>query len=1126
MATRKSTIIKTACFLFLAVFSQLCFAQEIMTVEGVIRSSVGDPLPGATILIQGTKIGRTSDINGRFSIQAKSGQTLEISFIGMKKKLVKTTSKFLEIVLEEDAQELEGVVITGYQKIKSRVFTGAASSVKMEDVKLNGVPDISRMLEGRIAGLSIQNVTGSFGAAPRINIRGGASILGNVQPLWVIDGVICEDLVEISPDQLVSGDAVTLLSSAIAGINVSDIEDIQVLKDASATSIYGARAINGVIVITTRTGKRNTPLQFNYTGEVSIRAIPSYSEYDLLNSQESMSIYQEMYRKGYFSLQNTLYGRRSGIYYQLNKGISTINPATGRYYIDNTEQAKADFLREREYANTDWFEELFTHRPTHAHTLTFSAGGERSTTYASIGLYEDRGWSIADNVRRLTVNINNTFFCKDDQLKISILAQGNLRKQKSPGTIPQKKNTAVGTFERDFDINPFAYALGTSRTLRPRNNDGEPEYYRNNWAPFNILNEYKNNYMRTEVLDFKIQNEVAYSINSNLTAKGLVSIRHASTRNSHYITENSNVAMAFRANENPYVAKENIYLLKDYKDPLKLPQVILQHGGIFNRTETSMHSYLGRLSLEYNQQWGEHDLQAFGFGEIQYVNRNITPFQGFGIQFDKGNQIFNNPLVFEKLVNEGNNYFSLTDLAEREVTFSTSLTYGYAGKYIINGVLNYEGSNASGKYSRARWLPTWNIGVKWNLDKEDFMSQNECISKLALRLSYGLTAKMNENALNSSTIYRHFINNRLSGDERENALEILHLTNRDLTWEKMNEVNLGVEFGLLNNRISATFDFYQRNSFDLIDLIRTSGIGGQYYKYANFGDMRTRGGELHVHMKLIQSKEFSWSSSITLSAMKPKITKLLNNPNTFEMVAGTGMGNIVGFPRGSLFSFNHQGLNPYGLPTFDFGLYPSNQGTYNDIAGANFLDAQFSKSYLIYHGPIEPTCMGGFSNTFKYKNWELSFFVTMQAGNKIRLNPTFDPTFGDLNVFSKDYYDRWLVPGDEFKTRIPAIPSQDMVQRFGKENIERAYNTYNYSQDRVADGGFVRMKNISFGYNVPKSFLEKFKLTQMSLKVNMTNPFLIYSDKKLNGQDPEFYKAGGVSMPTPKQFTMTLNVGF
>lgn len=1112
--------------LLMAIFSQTCLAQVAVEIKGTVRSVTGESLPGATVIVEGTARGVITDVEGRFTLKARKGQMLKVSFVGMKPRLIKASSGIMNIILQDNVQEIEGVVVTGYQQIKNRVFTGAAASVKLDEIKLNGVSDVSRMLEGRIAGLSIQNVTGSFGAAPRINIRGGASIMGNVQPLWVIDGAVYEDLVSLTLDQLASGDAVTLISSAVAGLNASDIEDIQVLKDASATSIYGARALNGVIVITTRSGKRNAPNRFSYSYELSMRSIPSYTNFDLLNSQESMSVYQEMGRKGYFSLQNTLYGRRSGVYYQMYKALNTIDPATGQYYLENTDDVKRAFMREREYANTNWFKELFTHRPIHTHTVTFSGGGENSAMYASIGFYDDRGWTLADNVKRITANIKNSFYWNEDKIKATISAQGNLRNQNSPGTIPQRRNTVIGTFERDFDINPFSYALSTSRTLRPHNADGEREFYRNNWASFNILNEYENNYLKTEVLDLKLQGELSYRLNDHIEVKGLAMVRHAVTKSSHFIAEASNVVQAFRANETPYVARENIYLLKNKDDPMQLPGVALTHGGIFNKTETSLRSYLGRLALDYNRQLSEHNIRAFGFTEIRYADRSMNPFQGYGIQYDRGNQVFSNPLIFEKLANEGDTYFSLTERYERGVTLSGSATYGYAGKYIFNGVFNYEGANTAGKYSRSRWLPTWNIGAKWNLDQEKFMRKHTTISRLALRTSYGLTAKMNGQAVNSTTVFKHVMVNRTLLKDRENALRILHLENRDLTWEKMYELNFGLELGLFGNRISATFDVYQRNSFDLIDLIRTSGVGGQYYKYANFGDMRTRGVELAIQTQNILTDKFSWSTTVTISGMKQKITRLLNTPNTFDMVAGTGRGNIVGFPRGSLFSFNFQGLNSNGLPTFDFGLYPSNKGANSEISGADFLDAQYSKSYLIYHGPIEPQYIGGISNTFKYKNWEFSCFVTMQAGNKIRMNPSFDPAFADLNVFSKEYYNRWLNPGDERKTNIPVIPSQDLIRNIGKENIEKAYNTYNYSQNRVADGSFVRMKNISLGYRLPQRFLSHLKIKQMNVKVNVTNPFLIYSDRKLNGQDPEFYRSGGVSLPTPKQYTMTLNVEF
>ncbi|GJQ05900.1 SusC/RagA family TonB-linked outer membrane protein [Capnocytophaga cynodegmi] len=1116
-------MIKKLLYSVFLLCSQWALAQT--DIKGTVTDAKGEPLLGATVILKERNVGVTTDMEGKFTIRGEQGQTLEVSYVGFQMKKVKITSNNLKITLQEETEQLGEVVVTGYQKIKSRVFTGASASVKMNEIKMDGVADVSRMLEGRVAGLSIQNVTGTFGSAPRINIRGGASIIGNVQPLWVIDGAVYEDLVSLSLDQLVSGDAVTLISSAIAGLNATDIQDIQVLKDASATSVYGARALNGVIVITTKSGKRDTPNRITYSYEQSFRQIPSYADFDLLNSQETMSVYQELANKGYFGLRDALYGRRSGIYYQWYKGISTINPNTGTYYYENTEEGKRAFFKEREYTNTDWFNHLFALNPIQNHTITFSGGGKNTTTYASIGFYNDGGWTITDNVQRITANLKNTFYI-NDKFKTTLSAQGNMRQQKAPGTFTQRKNTTIGSFERDFDINPFSYALSTSRTLRPRGSNGELEYYRNNWAPFNILNEYQNNYLNINLLDFKIQGEASYKFNNDLEATVLLSTRQAFTATSHFIKEGSNVVQAFRANETPWVAQQNIYLIKDKDNPFLQPKVGLTHGGIFNKTETTLKSYQARFALDYNKQLGEHDIKGFGFAEIRSADRSVNPFQGYGIQYDKGNQIFTNPLIFQKLLNEGTDYFSLLERYERGVTFSLSGTYGYQGKYIFNTVLNYEGSNTAGRNSRSQWLPTWNIGGKWNIDQESFMKDQNYFSTLAFRASYGLTAKMNEQAINSNAVYKNQILNRFRFEDRENALRILHLENRDLTWEKMYELNIGIDAGFFNNRLNATIDVYQRNSFDLIDLIRTSGVGGQYYKYANFGDMRTRGVELALNSKNILTDDFKWTTNFTISYMNQEITRLLNTPNTFDMVAGAGRGNIVGFPKGSLFSFNYQGLNSYGLPTFDFGLYPLNNRAYGNIAGADFLDAQYSKTYLIYHGSIEPNVNSGLSNTFQYKNWELSFFITAQAGNKIRLNPSFDPAFADLNVFSTEYYNRWIAPGDEWRTEVPALPSQDLIRLIGEENIERAYNTYNYSQNRVADGSFVRMKNISLGYNVPEHYAKKFGLSTINVRGQVTNPFLIYSDKRLKGQDPEYYRSGGVSLPTPKQFTLTVNVGF
>lgn len=1104
-------------------------AQVEHTLSGMVRDADGVALQGAHVQVVGTKLRALTDAEGRYHIRlGKAGGrvTLLVSHLGMlSQRVTLNGEQTRDIVLKADNRSLDEVVVTGYQKVRNRIYTGAASAVKMQDIRLEGVSDVSKMLEGRVAGLNLQTISGTFGAAPRINIRGGASILGNVQPLWVIDGAVYEDLVHLSLDQLASGDAVTLIGSAIAGLNPADIQDIQVLKDASATSFYGARALNGVIVVTTKQGQRETPLKVNYSTENSVRLRPNYGQYDLLNSQETMALYQEMEEKGYFDANSSRYGRRSGIFGQWYDAVGTYDLARGSFLQPNTPEARAAFLQRGEMANTDWFRQLFTLAPNTQHSISLSGGGKNTATYVSVGFYHDGGWTLPEKVNRLTAHLKNTFYISP-KFTATLTAQGSLRGQSAPGTLPQRKNHAQGVFERDFDINPFSYALGTSRTLSPYNPDGTLSFYRNNWAPFNILHEYANNKMDIDVVDFKLQAEADYKLREDLSVKALVSARQAHTSTSHRVDAQSNLMAAMRANETPEVARENIYLVRDKDHPELLPQVGVPQGGLLNQNEAALHSWLARIAVDYEKSFGQHDVKGFAFAEARHALRTSTPFSGYGIQYDRGNQVYHTPLIFQKLADEGESYFGRREQIDRGVTFSLNGTYGFAGKYVLNGVLNYESANTSGQRNGSLWLPTWNIGAKWNVDREEFLRAYPTISKLALRLSYGLTAKMNEAAVNASAVYRNALTPRQHLADRENQLDILHLENRDLTWEKMVEWNAGLELGLWDNRISATLDFYARNSYDLIDLVATSGVGGQYYKYANFGDMRTQGVELGLHTVNVKTSDFKWSTSLTFSAMHQEVTRLLNAPTAFDMVAGRGRGNIVGFPRGSLFSFNYDGLDINGLPTFHFGRYPTNSGEYSHIAGADFSDTQYNKTYLRYHGPIEPQITGGLSNTLSWKQWELSVFFTMQAGNKIRLNPTFDPSFADLNVFSTRYRDRWLNPSDELRTDVPVLPSQALIEQVGRENIERAYNTYNYSQEMVADGSFVRLKNVALAYRLSESVTKKLSFSSATLRLNVTNPLLIYADPRLHGQDPEYYRSGGVALPTPRQVTLSLSLGF
>lgn len=1101
--------------------------SQVKTITGKITDINKMPMEGVTIIIDGSNKGVVSNFDGNFSLQAKPENSLKISFIGMKTQLITVgTNTTINIVLTEDSEDLETVVITGYQNVKRELFTGASQTIKAKDIKLDGVADISRALEGRVAGVSVQNVTGTFGAAPRITIRGSSSILGDTKPIWIIDGVIQEEIVNLSVADLVSGDANTLLSSAVAGLNASDVESFEILKDASATALYGARALNGVVVITTKTGKKNQKPTFNYTAEYAIRDIPRYTNYDLLNSQETVSVYREMESKGFLDLPSSFQGRYGGIYNIMYKAINNYNENTGQFQLQNTPEARAQFLQQYELANTDWFKTLFNTSPTQTHTLSFSSGGENATSYASLGYYTDGGWTVADRVRRITGNLRNTYYLSDDKLRITTQLQGSIRNQLAPGTFARQEDVVSGSYTRDFDINPFSYALNTSRALRARDADGDLEYSRYNWAPFNILNELKNNAIELNVSDIKFQGQAEYNLNKNLTYSFLGSARYATSNSDHSITENSNVAAAYRSDETTIVRNQNTFLFSDPDKPNELPRVVLPVGGILITSKNTLVTYTFRNTLDFTKRFKNesHGIRLYGGQEYRYTDRAQSSNTGYGYQFSRGGTVFTDPDILKKAILEGNPYFSAKETRQREVSFFANATYDFEKKYVLNITGNYEGSNRAGKSSESRWLPTYTIGGKWNVDKEDFIKNSNVVSSLAFRPSYGLVALLADNATNNLAIFRNQITDRFNNNDRENYIDIEDLQNSELTWEKTLELNIGIDVGFLRNRIMLNFDAYFRKGKDLIDLIRTTGIGGESLKLGNNSEMTTNGVEFQLNTVNVDSENFKWKTGFNISHFNQKVTSLKQESNVFDLVTGTGRGNAIGYPKGALFSYNFEGLNEYGLPKFLTEDADFNPAKPYDLV--DFQDTDKVIDYLMYEGATEPNVSGGISNSFTYKNWDFSFFISFSAGNKIRLAPAYKSRYTDLDVFPREFVNRWLVPGDENITGVPAIASQSILQAYGSNALERAYNAYNYSTARVADGDFVRMKNISLGYSLDKQIVSKLGLSSFRMSLQSTNPFLIYSDSKLGGQDPEFFRSGGVAYPISRLFAFSLNVGF
>lgn len=1124
--------------MMMVLAASLSFAQN--SISGTVLDDLGEPAIGANVVVEGTTIGTVTDFDGFFTLNLPADKKkVVISYIGFKTVTV-VAKDGMKIHLESDAQQIQEVVVTGMVAQDKRMFTGAATRVDAEKTKLDGVADISRSLEGRASGVSVQNVSGTFGTAPKIRVRGATSIYGSSKPLWVVDGMILEDAIELGADDLSSGDAETLIASAISGVNADDIESFQILKDGSATSIYGARAMAGVIVVTTKKGKAGQS-KLNYTGEFTSRIKPSYRDYNVCNSQEQMGIYKELQEKGWLEMSNLSTAMNSGLYGTMYNMLKTINP-DGSFALENTQNAMNAYLREAEYRNTDWFDRLFNNNVMMKHSVSYSLGTERANVYASMSALYDPGWYKKSGVQLYTGSAKANFELlpkgSKQSLTLGINTNASYRKQEAPGTTDQSTDAVTGAVSRAFDINPFSFSMNSSRALDPN------AKYRRNFCDFNIFDELEQNYIDLSVTDMKFQAELTWKPVKGLSINAMGAVRNSRTSQEHKVKDHSNQANAYRAgvgdSENDLIRNSNYYLYTDPDKPGAVPETVLPVGGIYTIKENRLLDVAFRATISYNRGFAnggrgeegeDHMINLFAGTELNSTDRQKTKFIGWGYQYDNGGIPFIDYKLFKQGAEEGTDYYSNSYTFYRNLAFFGMATYSYKGRYTINGTIRYEGSNQLGKSRQSRWLPTWNVSAAWNAHEERFWQENPEFAKAwtnaTLKLSYSLTADRGP-ATNSMAVYKAQNLWRPISSVTETAIDLESLENSELTYEKKHEFNIGVEFGFINNRINVEFDYYRRNNFDLIGYVQTAGVGGEITKLANDATMQSSGEEFTISTRNILTKYFDWSTDFIFSHAQNKITKLDSYSNLTALC--NGYGRKVDVPIGAIYSIPFAGLTEEGLPTF-WGdkdhTWTYNPSNYSDI---NFQEYN-AVDFLKYEGTIDPTIYGSFGNNFaflKEKNLKLNVFFTYSFGNVLRLSDltyVYASDYNDLTASPKEMKNRWMTPGDEGTTNIPVIASKRQYENISGLNY--AYSAYNYSSERVAKGDFIRLKEISIEYALPKKCFEKQSaVSSFSAKLSGTNLALLYADKKLNGQDPEFYSTGGVSSPVPRQFTLTLRLGF
>ena len=934
-----------------------------------------------------------------------------------------------------------------------------------------------------------------------VSMRQATSVKSVYYPLWVIDGVIYKEDKNFNVADLASPEAKRLIAAALPGLSESDIQSFQVINDASATALYGQRALGGVISVRTSKAGQGTN-SFTYQAELTYRAIPSYREFNILNSQDQMAVFNEMANGKSLDNEAVFIASRYGVYGYLYNSIYNYNDLTGEYGVLNTDAGRAAYLRAAELRNTNWFKELFQHSIRHQHTLTFSTGTQKANYYASLNANLDPGWNKYENSQTYSFNFNADFRpFKGWRFGIRSTASY------------QKKH-------RGGDWRPHKYAPDASRTLDPNT------FYAYEYTPFNIKHELQHNTRDEKTANLSLQATIDWQPLTQLRLSALGALRY---RDQYGVTdrdEQANASQVYRNISKSVIRSYSDYLYKPLDDPTALPQIVMPYGGIRNSQNIIDERYDGQLKAHYNDTFGsngEHSLSAVAGLEV-FEERHLNEwFDAYGVNYNLGYLTTYSPLLFTNLRNKGKQYYEIRPTLNRGVSLVGNVDYTLLGRYRVNASYRREGTNQFGRARTIRYIPTWNVGGNWSIDQESFFPKLKPLSSLSMSLSYGMSGTIPyvHNALPRLKTLLPFF-----GDANliEPGVYIDEPANYDLTYEKMYELNWGLNFGLFDERISAGITLFNRQGRDLIDQVFPQGTGGFVdFLYGNVAQMSAKGIELSLTTQNIRTRDFSWSTSITYSRNTNKVTRLNTSPSVKNLTDEKGAAR-QGYPLNSLFSIPFYKLDENGHPRFFLpdgaDVLPDGRHITSPRMGGQ-VSWTASKpeeiDYLVYSGTRTPTDQGGINNSFSFKNFRLGVYVYYSFGGVKRLPEQFATKYNDHQVMGKEFNRRWLRAGDEERTNVPVIATD--AHRQANPYLSNAYTNYNKSDVRVAKTDYVQLRDISLSYTVPKSFVDRLRLSSLSLKLQASNVALLYADKKLNGALPYDYDY------QPHSYIFTATVG-
>jgi len=1097
--------------------AQIALAQEKKTITGKIEDeNTSGVIVGASVkietqsvstktdlegIIESVSVGTVTDKSGKFILEIPADtKSVLISYPGYESRIIQIsedkTNYTVRLIPEvSDKNKIQEVIITGYQKIEKRKQTSAVSTVKMDNISQAGVASVDQMMAGQIAGVVVTPETGAPGSPAKIRIRGTASLSGPQDPLWVIDGLPLEgnDVPNFSDKDNID----QLQNFSIAGLNPNDIEDITILKDAAATAIYGARAANGVISITTKKGKKGA-MKLNFSADTFVTARPDFDRLNLLNASEKVDL-------------ELMLASRADLTYRADKGevmrILMKNSqldafrSGGLGALNTFTRQQIDGLRNN---NTDWGKLLYRNAINKQYGLSLSGGSDRSDYYFSLGYYDEEGTTIGTGFKRYNLTLKNNYKISDKlNAGISIF-----------GTHSERESFVT---DADASISPINYSRNANPYLTPYNADGSYRYdqdidgFENRYIPFNFLEE---------------RNNTSYTL-KNLSLKAIFDLEYKITKD---LKITSQLGMQYDSNKTEKFAAGNTYFTRKMKEGTRYYKdgayrYFLPDGGVKQNWDNDFFQYNWKLQAAYSTRINSvHEIDLMAGTEIRKTDDNTTVTRAFG--YDSTTRrataiVF--PTSSFAAERKYETYREMPPIENAYASMFATASYTYDQKYTFFGSVRYDGTNLFGVNKKYKYLPIWAVSGSWLVTKENFMKDLTAISNLRLRASYGLQGNIDRNT--SPFFIGEYFDATILPGNKENIINVISPPNDKLRWEKTTNMNLGLDLGMLKNRISFTADVYSRKGTDMISMKETPLETGFEYTMMNWGSLTNKGFELALSTRNIDKENFKWTTTINFAHNKSRVLSEQPRDNAL-------LPSREGLPVNAVFALKTAGMDENGNPMFwrgnekvkaedFFKLYD----VYADFLPGQLVDTKLSNAELrglfTYVGDRDPKFTGGIINTFKVRNFDLTISAAFNLKQTVMQTPSYRGMDLDRGRnYTKDIY--------QAGTTLPGITSPDMESNPGwmanKWFADNRSNAYSLLDVWAKEISYVRISSIRLGYTLPKEFTNPMGISSLRLSVEGRNLF-VFSNGYKGYFDPETY--GNIyAQPITKSVTVGFNVSF